>query len=1050
MSGIDDFVVRVREIHASGQATEHSYRAAIEAVFASLGSGVRALNEPRRTECGAPDFLIQQDGITIGHCEAKDVDEALERMTGANKEQQERYLAALPNLIYTNCLTWIFYRDGERTGTATIAELDKSGIRPQPERYKALEALLADFVNQRPQTITTPQELAERMAGKAGLIKEVLGRSLYEDRESHAAGNGSSELHNQYLAFKEDLIPEISEREFADIYAETVAYGMFAARLHAPKTDSFSRRHALDMLPKSNPFLRSLFGYIAGHDLDRRIAWIIDDLAQVFAACDIGSVMDGFGELSGRQDPFLHFYETFLTAYDPARRKACGVWYTPEAVVNFIVRSVDEILQREFGLSEGLADTSKVTIDADTGRTDNKGKTITTRKQVHRVQILDPAAGTGTFLAEVIKQIAPKVKHRAPAVWSQYIEQELIPRLHGFELLMASYAMCHTKIGMVLSELGYKPKDGAQRLSVYLTDSLQEGAAVNRVLPFAQWLSREAEGANTIKRDMPIMCIIGNPPYLGEAGKAKGWIGDLMEDYKKQPGGREKLRERNPKWLNDLYVRFIRMSSHLIEKNGEGVLGFITNHGYLDNPTFRGMRWHLLKTFDKIYVLNLHGNAKEREAAPDGGHDENIFDIQQGVAIIIAIKKSHGQNGAAELFHGDLWGKRDQKYENLYGNLAHEISQKTDSREPHYVFVPRDYKLLSRYENGFSINDLMPIGSVGIITARDSLAIHSTVEDVESIVVDFASLDAEEARHKYSLGKDTRDWKVHLAQRDLNETGVSGKLIYPVSYRPFDTRYTYYTGKTKGFICMPRNQVMPHLLDADNFSLTIGRQGQVVGPMQWNLVFAQRHVTDCNIFYRGSGFVSPLYAYPAKNGLGQSRHVNFAPDLYAEIQMAAKHPKHGTPNEVAVFDYIYGVLHCPGYRETYADFLEIDFPRIPWPKTPAEFWSVSRKGTALRKLHLMDPDAVGKTPYPFKGEGDATVDKPHFDGKRVWVNKTHYFDNAPETSWNLWIGGYQPAQKWLKDRKGRPLSYDDIQHYQRILKILSETARIMRTIKMTL
>tara|TARA_R110002110_G_scaffold348277_1_gene558460 strand:+ start:1183 stop:2742 length:1560 start_codon:yes stop_codon:yes gene_type:complete len=467
MTIISDFLSRVESIYQTGKATEHSYRPALAELFASLAEDVSALNEPQRVACGAPDFLVQQGDIIIGHIEAKDLPVGLRGMKDANKNQQDRYRKALPNLIYTNCLDWDFYRDGELYTSISIADL-LMGLRPKPDQFDALENLLQDFVAQRPQTITSPKDLAERMAGKAVLIKDVLGNALREDADQE------TDLTGQYSAFKEHLIHDITIDDFADIYAETIAYGMFAARLHDTTLDTFSRQEALELLPKSNPFLRSLFGFIAGQDLDDRIAWVIDDLARVFGAANVAEIMEGFGKLTARQDPFLHFYETFLSAYNPKKRKARGVWYTPEPVVNFIVRAVDEVLQTEFGLAGGLADTSKVTVDWDTGQT-HKGKAITIKKEVHRVQILDPATGTGTFLAEAIKQIAPKVKGIAEGMWSQYVEQDLIPRLHGFELLMASYAMCHMKLDMILTEMGYKPTKTPPRLSVYLTNSLEEG-----------------------------------------------------------------------------------------------------------------------------------------------------------------------------------------------------------------------------------------------------------------------------------------------------------------------------------------------------------------------------------------------------------------------------------------------------------------------------------------------------------------------------------------------------------------------------------------------
>ncbi|MBO6857998.1 N-6 DNA methylase, partial [Roseibium sp.] len=357
---IPEFLKDIDGIYKTGAATEHSYRADLQKLLSSIAPDVTALNEPKRVKCGAPDFIVSQGNIVIGHVEAKDIPVGIRALKDGNKDQQKRYLAALPNLIYTNCLDWDFYRDGELLASVSIADF-AMGIQPRPQDFATLENLLREFVTQRPQTITSPRDLAERMAGKANLIKDVLGKTLRDDAELQ------SELSAQYQAFKENLIHDITPADFADIYAETIAYGMFAARLHDTTLDTFSRQEALELLPKSNPFLRSLFSYVAGYDLDDRIAWIIDDLARVFQACDVAKLMEGFGKLTGQNDPFLHFYETFLAAYNPSKRKARGVWYTPEPVVNFIVRAVDEVLQTEFGLPDGLADTSKVTIDWDTG-----------------------------------------------------------------------------------------------------------------------------------------------------------------------------------------------------------------------------------------------------------------------------------------------------------------------------------------------------------------------------------------------------------------------------------------------------------------------------------------------------------------------------------------------------------------------------------------------------------------------------------------------------------------------------------------------------------
>ncbi|AUT75720.1 DNA methyltransferase [Paraburkholderia hospita] len=1041
MSAVSNFIDSIVSTFKTGVATEHSYRSAIEDLFNDYSEGIHALNEPKRVVCGAPDFIIQRGELVIGHIEAKDVGVGLRGMKDGNKRQQERYRQALPNLIYTNCLDWDFYRNGKLVASVTIAGYLK-GIQPNPKEYAKLESLLADFVSQRPQSITSPRVLAGIMAGKARLIKDVLHNALKADE------NNETEFWNQYSAFKDHLIHDISIEDFADIYAETIAYGMFAARLHDTTDNTFSRQEALGLLPKSNPFLRNLFTYLAGYDLDDRIAWIIDDLATVFREANIAQIMEGFGKLSGQNDPFLHFYETFLAAYNPAKRKARGVWYTPEPVVNFIVRAVDTVLQTEFSLPDGLADTSRITIDWETGQTDKKGNRTKVKKDVHRVQVLDPATGTGTFLAEVIKQIAPKVKDNAPSMWSSYIEQDLIPRLHGFELLMASYAMCHMKLELILTELGYKPAGAPPRLSVYLTNSLEEGEPANQVLPFAQWLSNEVKQANTVKRDMPIMCLIGNPPYLGEGGKSEGWLGTLMDDYKKEPGGKAKLTEKTSKWLNDLYVKFIRLSSHLIERNGEGVLGFVTNHGYLDNPTFRGMRWHLLKSFDTIWILDLHGSTKKKESPPAGLSDKNVFDIQQGVSIIIGVKKRQSSDELAKVLHADLWGDRAEKYARLSTlSISDGIFKPLDCRAPQFSLTPISMAGLDRYSTGFLLDEFMPLHGNGIVTKRDALNIQRTAADVVKVAKDLVNLEERDFRTRYRLPADVRDWRYEWAKKDVKDH--PGLPVQEINYRLFDRRFVFYSGRARGLIGWPVAQIMTHYVRGPNIGLLTSKAHR-------DSSFAHAFVTDKPteaIFFSattGSNAVNfPLWIYPESGAFDAAPHANFQPELLQRLKGLATHPVKGEPDPVAVFDYVYGVLHSPSYREDYAEFLKTDFPRIPWPDSPDEFWNISESGARLRKLHLMDATAIGAAPYPFLGEGNGTVERYQFEEGKIWINSTQYFDSVPEHAWVLKVGGYQPAQKWLKDLKGHVLDFERVKTYQRILKILSETHRIARDIKMT-
>jgi hypothetical protein len=829
------YLAQITATLATGVAKEHSYRPALAGLFASIADGLDVINEPSRIACGAPDFVIQRKKIPVGHVEAKDVPVDIFKLTGPNKEQQQRYLKALPNLIYTNGIDFAFFRDGQPNGSLSIATLDAGRITPRPDQFEALAARLRDFAAQTPATITTAKHLAEMMAGKAIIIKDIMGRALAAD----IAATRLTDLVGQYQAFKANLIHDIEVADFADIYAETIAYGLFAARLHDTTPDTFSRTEALELLPKSNPFLRSLFGYIAGIDLDDRIRWVIDELCDVFRAADLFAILKDFGKFTARNDPFLHFYETFLAEYNPAKRKARGVWYTPEPVVNFIVRAVDDVLKSEFGLADGLADTSRVTIDWDTGQTDPKnGKPVTIKKSVHRVQILDPATGTGTFLAEVIKLVAGRVQGIAPGQWSHYVESDLIPRLHGFELLMASYAMCHMKLDMILTELGYKPSANPPRLGVYLTNSLEEGERVEQSLfGLARAMAEEAKQASDIKRQTPIMCVIGNPPYSGESANKGAWIMGLMEAYKQEPGGQQRLQERNPKWINDDYVKFIRLAEHMIAKSGEGVLGFITNHGYLDNPTFRGMRWHLMHSFDRIHVIDLHGNAKKKEVAPDGSADSNVFDIMQGVAIIIAVKRRADGRKAkplAEVFHGDLWGNRGGKCEALWnGALPTLAGQDAKSLQPHFLFVPRNHDVEEKYRLGFSVNSAFPVGVMGFQTHRDGFAIGWVYSEVYQRCQDLESIDQSDdvIRQIYTL-VDNRDWQLSDARSKIRQEKSWQSEIVTCHYRPLDNRFCHLSYVSMDY---PRKEMIQHGLGKNNLWIGVGRQGLAIGTTEWCL-----------------------------------------------------------------------------------------------------------------------------------------------------------------------------------------------------------------------
>jgi predicted helicase len=648
---LKDYLKKIEQALLTGRATEHTYRSILESLVESLSGNVTVINEPKRIKCGAPDLIVMRREIPLGYIEAKDLGESLDKAEAS--EQLARYRESLGNLILTDYLEFRWYVQGKHRLTARLAK-GRAGGRLQVEKNGAHEVaeLLNAYLDARAPTVSSPKELAERMASIARLIRDTIRRALDAEDVSDEAPDP---LHDLLNGFKKVLLHDLTDEQFADMYAQTICYGLFAARCTARGGARFTREQAAYQLPKTNPFLRKMFTHIAGPDLDERISWAVDDLAALLDHTDIAAILQDFGRRTRREDPVVHFYETFLAAYDPKLRETRGVYYTPEPVVSYIVRSVDHILKTDFKLAGGLADASKLKVRG--------AKTAT---DVHRVLILDPATGTGTFLYGVINHIFESFRNNR-GMWSSYVTEHLLPRLFGFELLMAPYTVAHLKLDLLLDETGYNFETN-ERLRVYLTNTLEEAhAAVNLPL-FAQEIAAEANEASKIKQEAPVMVVLGNPPYSGHSANTGEWIAGLLRGTDTITGKKtgnyfevdgQPLGERNPKWLNDDYVKFIRFAQWRIEQTGYGVLAFITNHGYLDNPTFRGMRQSLMETFDDIYVLDLHGNIKKKERAPDGSEDKNVFDIQQGVAIGIFVKRANGKKKNVTVRHAHLWGPRE-------------------------------------------------------------------------------------------------------------------------------------------------------------------------------------------------------------------------------------------------------------------------------------------------------------------------------------------------------------------------------------------------------
>ncbi len=697
----------------TGNATEHTHRPALQNLLTALLPNYRITNEPRRIACGSPDFEIAKGEEPIGHIEAKDVGVDLEKVQ--HSEQLKRYLPFLNNLLLTDYLEFRWFVNGEYQPAMTVklAEVDKTGkLRPLSEKFARFDTLLKIFVETPVLTLRSPEELANKLAHIAQQIKHSLGLAYHHEEKT-------GQLHQQLESLRNVLIDTLQEEDFSDMMAQTVCYGLFAAKCGAGD-QPFSRLTAIHFVPKTNPFLRNLFNQIAGIELDDRLVWAVDHLVAVLNRTDMAAILANFGKRTRQEDPVVHFYETFLAHYDAKLREVRGVYYTPAPVVSYIVRSVDWVLKEKFGLTQGLADNSTLTPDPSPK---GRGESL-----IHQVQILDPATGTGTFLYAVVAKIYERFR-KNQGMWSDYVSKHLLPRVHGFELLMAPYTVAHLKLSLQLQATGYDFRS-EERLRVFLTNTLDEPHHSDTTW-LAKWLSDEANAASGIKQNSPVMVILGNPPYSGHSANTGTWINELLRgigdeaNYFQVDG--EPLKERNPKWLNDDYVKFIRFAQWRIKQTGYGVLAFVTNHGYLDNPTFRGMRQSLMQEFDEIYVLDLHGNSKKKEESPDGTVDRNVFDIQQGVAIGIFVKHQRKDltglrdlSGLAKVHHAHLYGDRTFKYEYLMGNdLKTTFWTTLQPQSPFYLFVPQNVDLLAEYQQGWKVTEMMPISSVGIVTARD-------------------------------------------------------------------------------------------------------------------------------------------------------------------------------------------------------------------------------------------------------------------------------------------------------------------------------------------
>ena len=1032
---LSNYLKKVADTTSQGDAREESYYSHLSSFIGSFAGSIdrkkiQITTLPKKTEAGNPDFRIW-DGQQqiVGYIEAKKPGENLDVIE--NSEQLKRYRGVFPNLILTDFYEFRLYRNGQLIDKTFIGRpfiAKKLKTVPPIENEEKFKSLLEKFFSFTLPKVYSAESLASELAKRTRFLRdEVVTIELEEEQK------GKGPLYGFYSAFKKYLIADLKEEGFADIYSQTITYGLFAARTRA--NGKFNRKLAFELIPQTIGILRDVFQFISlGKRLPLAMEVIIDDIAEVLQAADVSNILHEYYRKGKGEDPIVHFYETFLNIYDPTTREKRGVYYTPEPVVKYIVRAIHDLLKTHFDLQDGLA--SK------------------------EVTLLDPAGGTLTFPAEAIKLAVKEFTEKyGEGGLNQFFQNHILQHYFAFELMMAPYAIGHIKIAFLLEELGYKMRE-EDRFNLFLTNTLDMEDLAQTEIPGLESLSDESHKAGKVKKHDPILVILGNPPYSANSANYNEWTEKLLKEdldgatsYYKVDG--ESLKERNSKLLQDDYVKFLRFAQWKIQKAGQGIVGMISNHSYLDNPTFRGMRQSLMNTFNEIYIIDLHGNGLKKETTPEGRKDENVFDIRQGTAIALMIKRK--DKSGCKIVQRDIYGLREAKYDWLEKRDFKKKDYETLKPEkPWYIFIKRNEKGIEHYNSWNRVSEIFPLNSSGIKTHRDQFVIAFKASELEQRIRQFVNskLPDEFIKQAYGL-ENSESWNISESRKIVSKDDNIFEKFHPIHYRPFDTRILVYSDD---LVDRSRRDVMQHLLK-DNLAITVGRQGQVVGVEHlWNLAFITDTIADVNAFYRGGIVTLPLYLYkpneqkrkghsmmlfePEESYGKEGRKPNINKEVLDKLEKAYK--KKFTPEQLLY--YVYAILYSNTYREKYAEFLKIDFPRIPFTSDYKLFLQVAELGEQLAELHLLKHKSLNKPLTKYKGKGDDRVEKPTYNEEKqvVFINKTNYFEGITSEVWNYHIGGYQVMEKYLKDRKGRLM--DDPGHYCKMATSLTQTIEIQKNI----
>lgn len=1030
-------------------------------------------HEPERKQGSQPDFRISYQGLNIGYIENKRVGTNLSQLL--KSDQILKYLELNPNLMLTDYLNFMWVGKDENNAplikkeisVASLDELSKP-LKPKPQTERDLIELFKSFFNYEAAPITNAKDFATHLSAPTRYLKDALIQYQKVDQVSSIFKN-----------FKEYLYEELSFEDFSDAFAQTLTYSLFLAKLNHP-FEKINLDNVRSSIPKNFAVIREMADFLKRLDAIKEIQWLLNEILSLINHVDMDSIIK---DLNDDKDPYLHFYETFLSAYDPKLREKKGVYYTPDSVVKFIINALDSLLKTHFkdaplGLKSAL---------------DNEN-----------IKLLDFATGTGTFLLEAFRKALETRKTSDGSTSTKEDKyQNLLKQFYGFEYLIAPYAIAHLNLSQAFKEEFKKPLKENDALQIILTNTLIQPSEIVAYRGLNPIFEKELSNAQEIKKDENILIITGNPPYSG-ASSNKGlfeWevkatygiepefqkietkknvkladeIQTLLKNIQtqKESSSKDALKalkslhskyklqnEKNPKWLLDDYVKFMRFAQNKIESLGHGLFGFISNNAFLDNPTFRGLRRSLLECYDELYILNLHGNARKKEETPQGAKDENVFNIKQGVSINLFVKKA--QTTKQKIHYYDVYGQRAEKYAFLAQNDLNSIEWlELAPREPFYLLLPLKTPLLEEYEQGFSVQDMFQVGGTGICSKRDHVVFHKDKESLLKLLKDFSTLEPSELRRKYNI-KDTEGWKLGRAIENVKKNQHElEKYIVSCQYRPFDYRWTYYTDKSCGFLARPVYDVFKHMLPPPppktnpktpnqtrkNIALNTPRQLKN-NDKSWTQCFISSSINDQGLSSggNGAGVNYPLYQFRDPNYT-----ENFMPEFRSFID---KHYNHSF-EPLEVLGYIYALLYSPNYRKRYEEFLKADYPKILFTNNKDLFRVLSLLGIELIGLHVLNQESlnysfeklkdatIGESCYKEAHECNPIIKKPSHNEQRLYINHSAYFRGVSQEIHDYMIGGYCVLDKYLKSHKDEPCDFD---HVTNIIKVIARTIEIQKTL----